>query len=262
MAPHKRPIVAVCATNDEAVLAANLLRSEPIRANRVTLELVRGASSASGAFAGLRSRFPDHILVFVHQDVLLPKGWDVRLRDQLSILPSSWAVAGVCGIGMDNRVHAHVWSTGLQRVLGGPLEPSTCLSLDEVLLVLRTETGVDFDPQMPGFHLYGTDLVLTALRDGFDAFCLDMPILHNSRSVAHLDAGYRAAYRYIANKWKTELPLQTCVVDVRASLLPVHRFNARMFLRGRWRRHQPPSVDPVLLSQELGFDNYQRRIPK
>ena len=64
------------------------------------------------------------------------------------------------------------------------------------------------------------------------------------------------AFRLVAEKWKAELPLTTCIVDVESSLLPVHRFNARRFLWGRWSRRRLASIDSVQLSKELGFDNY------
>ena len=253
---NQRPITVVCATNDEAVLASNLLRSEPITNGQVGIELVRGAPSASAGYAGIADRLRDHLVVFAHQDVLLPRCWDACLRKHLDLLPEDWAVAGVCGVGDDGVTYGHVWSTGLDRVIGGPFEPTRCVSLDEVLLVLRPETGVDFDAKMPGFHLYATDLVQTAIRSSYSAYVIDAPVIHNSRPVALLDASYRESYRFLARKWADALPLRTCIVPVQRSLMPVLRFNARGLARGRWRRRSTIAEDSVSLSARLGFDDY------
>jgi len=160
-----------------------------------------------------------------------------------------------------DRFHTHLWSSGLGRVIGGPFDPKPCVSLDEVVLILRGGCGVNFDPAMPGFHLYGTDICRTALRAGRGVYAIDAPVIHNSVPVAMLDRGYRQAYRFLQKKWHSELPLPTCVVPVTRTLWPVWRFNLRQMRRGRFKRPAGRPVDPVAKARELGFDDYPANHP-
>lgn len=117
---------------------------------------------------------------------------------------------------------------------------------------------MNFDPEMPGFHLYGTDICQQALAAGRGVYAIDAPIIHNSRPVAFLDRGYREAYKYLQRKWKHRLPLRTCVVPVGRTAWPMHRFNFRQLRRGKLRRSEATMVDPVAKASELGFDWYGR----
>lgn len=60
----------------------------------------------------------------------------------------------------DGRNAGLVWSNGLGREVRGVCEmPAQAISFDEVVLILRKDSGIRFDEQLPGFHLYGTDIV-------------------------------------------------------------------------------------------------------
>jgi hypothetical protein len=200
------------------------------------------------------------LVAFIHQDVYLPQGWTQNLAravGQLEVSDPTWAVLGVIGVSMRGAIVGRVWSSGLGGVVGNQLTwPVPVASLDEVVLVLRVDSGVRFDEALPGFHLYGTDLVQTALRAGLGAYAFEGPVIHNSVETKRLDASYRRAYRYMQNKWSERLPIPTTVMPVTRSKWPLVR-NSLVGLRARLMRRTPwreRCVEPDKLARSLGFE--------
>ena len=62
----------------------------------------------------------------------------------------------------------------------GPL-PHEVESLDEQWLGFRKSRGVEFDPDLPGFHCYGIDLSLTARESGLKSYAIDAFVWHKYR---------------------------------------------------------------------------------
>jgi hypothetical protein len=92
-----------------------------------------------------------------------------------------------------------------------PELPARVATLDELLLVVRRDTPLRFDPAL-GFHLYGADLCLQARERGLAVVALDSLCHHNSPSAALPDSFFRSA-RVFARKWAHRLPIATsCVV--------------------------------------------------
>ncbi|RZU00787.1 glycosyltransferase [Rivibacter subsaxonicus] len=253
----------VAATNDEDVLGRNLLRSPVLALPGVGLHLQRGCKSAAAAYnAGLRAARHD-VVVFAHQDVYLPSGWSERLLEQIERverLQPRWAVLGIYGIGTDGRHVGQVWSSGLNAVFGSKFEqPAPVQSVDELLIVLRRSSGIRFDDALPGFHVYGTDIVQQALAGGHGAFVVCAPAIHNSRPSRYLGADYFEAYRHVAAKWRDRLPIESCA----APLLPAGPRYLRLRLRHRlseWRhagvdrRTLDRNYDSAAIARRLGFE--------
>jgi len=255
-------IDVVAAVNDEAILASNLLRSPMLAREDVRFHARRSFRSASRAYDDALTDCRSDLVVFAHQDVYLPMGWEQRLRAQVALLERhdpDWGVLGVYGVTAEGRQVGLVWSSGLGRVFGEPFdEPVPVRSIDEVVIVLRRDSGLMFDPKLPGFHLYGTDLVQTALNRGLKAYAVCAPVVHNSRPAPFLGEDYFAAYRYVSAKWRDHLPIFDNVAPVVA---PGPRFLA---LRARhklaeWRvGTSRPRVDRGLdcvdIARELEFE--------
>jgi hypothetical protein len=210
----------IAAVNDEAVLRANLLRSPLLSRPGVVFRPQRGFGSASLAFRHAMEGGVAPTLVFVHQDVYLPRGWEQCLRGQIARVEAvdpRWAVLGLYGVGVSGMQAGCLWSSGAQSLFGAPFDvPVAAQSLDEVLIVMRRASGVRFDAALPGFHLYATDLVQTARAAGLGAWVICAPVVHNSRPLPFLGADYFRAYRYMARKWRGRLPIAGNV----ASLMP------------------------------------------
>jgi hypothetical protein len=108
--------------------------------------LKRGFPSAALAYNTGMSEATQEILIFVHQDVYVPKGWMTclsRTLDELATLDPQWGVLGVYGVAKDGGKAGHVYSSGLDRVLGKPFtQPLEAVSLDELLLVTRRSANL------------------------------------------------------------------------------------------------------------------------
>lgn len=115
------------------------------------------------------------ICCLVHQDVYLRNGWVEQLREQVKMLPDSWTCAGVvgkdyrgliCGKFHDMRIPDY-WDTS--DIHSFP-QPACCF--DEAVIIINMKKGFRFDESYPGFDLYGTQVVLKAIKEGGTAWCL------------------------------------------------------------------------------------------
>ena len=98
------------------------------------------------------------------------------------------------------------WVEDRGRVLSeGPGLPAPIATLDELLLVVRKDAPLRFDPEL-GFHLYGADLCLQARECGLAVVALGAPCRHNSQSVGlpevfFASAGCSPASRRTGCRW-------------------------------------------------------------
>jgi len=214
-------LAVVAAVNDEASLARNLAASPILAEGRAEAHYVRGAPSASIAYnAGLDAVGVD-IVIFAHQDVYLPASFEAGLRRAAATLDRidpDWAVAGIVGIDEALTHAGRAWSSGLGRAIDNARpEPVRAHSIDEMVMVIRAASGLRFDPKLPHFHLYGTDIVQIARAAGLGAWILDLPVVHNSRFVSRLGLRFAAAYRHLQRKWRDRLPIRTPILWITRS---------------------------------------------
>lgn len=256
-------IDVVAAVNDNSILAHNLMRSPMLHRPDVALCVQRDFRSAALAFRSATRKCRGEILVFVHQDVYLPANWPDQLQDSLRRLESSdpnWAVLGIYGVKVNGEQVGCAWSSGLNTMVGQPFEePAAIESIDEVLIVLRRSSGVEFDPDLPGYHLYGTDLVQTALSRGKGAYAICAPVIHNSRPALYLGSDYFASYRYVARKWRDRLPIHNnvaCIVKPGWGYLGMrahHKINEWRYAHLR-RDQLDRRYDCIALARKLGLE--------
>jgi hypothetical protein len=256
----KNSIHLYCASNSQRTLERDLLRSPDIAAGCVPVTVIRGARAASGAYHDAVSTADADVLVFAHQDIYFPRGWFDGLQsvcETLSSIDPEWAVAGVFGVCCDEGFAGHLWDSALGRVCGGPFgAPQIVKSLDEVVLILRRGSGVSFDPALPSFHLYGTDIVLGARAAGMRSYVIDLPVIHNAKPVVRLDRHYVAAYRFMVRKWGALLPWPTVIVPLTRNPLQLLLRSLRIRYKGVFRASTlHPQLDrPDVKASELGFD--------
>lgn len=247
----------VAAVNNDQILSHNLMRSPLIAGGKASLRCYRGFSSAGAAYNRGLDETTAKIVVFAHQDVYLPAGWEQALARAIATIETHdphWAVIGAFGIDTAQRHVGHVWSSGLGRRLGGRFDlPVEALCIDELLIVLRRASGLRFDAALPGFHLYGTDVVLAARAAGQRAYVADIPAIHNSRPVPGLKADYVRAYRYMQRKWNASLPVPTLIAPLQRSAWPLltARFRAWRTRHVRMKNAVHPGMDPEQLVMKL-----------
>jgi hypothetical protein len=217
----------VVAVNNEQVLKSTLLLSPAIKSN-CQLICKTGFSTAGQAYNSGLVEAENDLVVFAHQDVFLPEGWTHDLALALEKLHSTdpnWGVLGVFGVTWDQpRCVGYCYSTGLRRVLGGAFsDPIKARSVDEVLLVVRRSSALQFDGDLPGFHLYGADICASASLVGLSSYIVPAFCVHNSNGLKSMPLAFWRAYLYLRSKWKDRLPLATCCTSISSSCMPMFR---------------------------------------
>jgi hypothetical protein len=225
----------IVAVNDDQVLRGTLLKSPDLR-NHCQIICKYGFSSAARAYNEGLSEATNDILVFCHSDVYLPPHWMSHVSEAIQALDSAhakWGVLGVVGADLNGTVQGHVFSTGLQSIIGAPFSGSVrAKSLDEMVLVMRRSTGLRFDESLPGFHLYGTDICLEASERGLGSYIIPAFCIHNSRGIKFLPPAFWSSYSYMRRKWRAQLPVVTCCCTISATGRPRLRH-----LLAKVRRH-------------------------
>lgn len=255
-----RGIAVVAAVNNDSILQRDLASSPLISEGHTRLIIERGHDSAASALNSGLDRADEDLVVFAHQDVYLPRGWERRLNaavDALEVEGNPWAILGVAGVDESGTFAGRIYSSGLRREYGIPLpSPLPIVSLDEALIVLRKSSGLRFDESLPGFHLYGTDIVQTAILNGLGAYVFDGPIIHNSKpELSHFWA-YGRTYRSMQRKWRRHLPIPTNNALITRAGLPLLRMRIHTVRRLVLRIDPPGSghPDPVALARDLGYE--------
>ncbi len=162
----------------------------PIEADR------QGWNAAEGLNVGIEQSRADWVAC-AHQDVLYPKGWWRTARARIGELASDAAVVALVGVDCAGAFRGHVLDPN-GHCRWGPL-PSRVVALDEHVVLVRTSTRLRFDPGIPGFHCYGTDLALEALNRGLGVYAIDAPVIH--LSTGRKDARFDAAADRLFEKW-------------------------------------------------------------
>lgn len=175
------------------------------------------------------------LLVFAHQDVLFPPGWEQDLESalaQLASLDPHWGVIGSVGIALDpldpagRRFVGHWCDPGGHR-RQGPF-PARVQSLDEQWLCIRRASGLRFDEALPGFHCYGVDLCMQAQAMGLSCYAIDAFVWHKfrgpdgrlplapresdkimRRATAEFVSDAQRGYQYVGRKWSSRMPFHS-----------------------------------------------------
>ncbi len=183
-------------------------------------------SAAHGLNLGIELAKHDWI-VCLHQDVVLPSGWDRVAIEQLALAEQRFGpigVAGVYGVGpVIDSAGRLPCAQRIGRVVNrgrmlndGPQLPARVAALDELLFIVPRGTPLRCDPAL-GFHLYGADLCLQAAERGLAVLAIEALSYHNSKSIGLPQAFFRSAGVF-ARKWAYRLPIATpCVIIDRAS---------------------------------------------
>lgn len=254
-----RTIDLAAAVNSVSVLENCLRRSPDVAEGRLKIRTYQGFASAGLAYNAALMESEADILILAHQDVYLPEGFLNRIDRELEALTRidpDWQIAGLIGLDDSGTLVGHTWCTGNAELLGEPVpRPTPVTTLDELMLIVRRASGFQFDPDLPGFHLYAADAIETARAAGARSYVITAPVVHHSRPVVTLDAGYRKAYGYMQRKWRKVLPLPNLVCPIEHSSLGLWEKYVRIRIKHRGRSRPPePTDNPALLARRLGFE--------
>jgi hypothetical protein len=251
-------VAIACPVNREDILAQCLAASPDVVSGALSLSTYRGWSRFGPLGNHILAEAHAAWLIIVHQDVYLPAGFAARLDNALDWLEEhqpNAAILGVGGVGVEGKLAGRAWSSGLGQIVGNAEGlPRRVQSLDEMLIIVRVDTGLRFDEAMPGFHLYGTDLVLSAAQQGKSAWVADLPTIHHSHAVVQLGGDFARAWRFLQKKWHMQLPLPNLVCTVTHSGWPLLLQDFRVRRRMRGARVRPAPVgDPAEIAARLGW---------
>jgi hypothetical protein len=229
-------ITFVVAVNQRDVFENNFLASPCLRgAHHHQLIVQEGFNSATQAYNDAISKSLNDVIVFAHQDILLPEPWLSDLEVALSYLAMedpTWGVLGCFGETQNGVGRGYVYSSGL-GILGQPLKhPAPVQTLDEIVLILRKSSRLRFDETLPHFHFYGTDICLRAARVGLKSYAISAFCIHNTQLNLVLPKEFYESCRHIQRTWNDCLPIQTTCIKITKLGLPVHRRRLReVYLR-------------------------------
>jgi hypothetical protein len=217
--------IFVSCISQPAVAQRYLQASPCLQAGGHRLVMHANAPSAADAInpvldSGPKARW----LVWLHQDVFLPQGWDSQFAQSISQALQQWprlAVVGVYGLrgaGAQAQRAGHVLDRG--QLLQEPA-PLPCLvdSLDELLFAVRTDCELRLDPAL-GFDFYATDLVLQAQAAGLQCAVVDAYCEHWSGTPSQGEVPDSLVQRIAASaqvferKWAAQLPITTPCFDI------------------------------------------------
>ena len=217
--------IFVSCISKPAVAQQRLLASPCLQAGGPPLTMQVNAPSAAAAVNAVLDSGPSQRwLVWLHQDVFLPEGWDRLFAERLDEALERWpdlAVAGVYGVqgaGAQAVRAGHVLDRGKLLHEPAPL-PCAVDSLDELLFAIRTDVPLRLDPALR-FDFYATDLVLQAQAAGFTAAVVDAFCEHWSDTPSQgevpdsLIERIAASAAVFEDKWKARFPLSTPCFDL------------------------------------------------
>lgn len=208
----------VVAANDRDILRNNL-KASPCLSTGTPHELLIFENYPSAACAYNRGldESENEVIVFVHQDVYLPQEWLPSVEMALQTIGDrdpNWGVVGCWGIRKDRTKFGHLYTPG-EGIIGRPMvQPQRVRTLDEVILILRKNSGLRYDEGLTGFHFYGADICLAAAQQGRYCYAISAFCIHNSRQYFEYPPDFYSSYRYIKHKWKQWLPIQTSCICV------------------------------------------------
>lgn len=150
-------------------------------------------------------------IIFCHQDLRFYPGWFEKLKQFLKNT-SDWGVVGAAGWSVEGKIQGGL-ITPEKKWSNSEGEAQT---VDECFLVVKK--SLLFDEKIIEPHLYGLDICLSAINQGFRNYAVQIPVEHRETG-AHPDTwipNYYAALKRIKIKWTDRFPVirgTTCVLQ-------------------------------------------------
>ena len=235
----------VAAVNDTEVLQKNLCLSPDIKNGSIQLITKRNYRAASLAYNEAIEEADNEIILFVHQDVYLPETWFSSFKKSLSYLEKeqiNWGVLGCFGSAKNRHGGVgRVCTTGMGLHGNEIGNPEPVETLDEIVLIIRRSSGLRFDSSLPHFHLYGTDICMSAREKGMMSYAIPAFCVHNTNQLVDLPKEFYNCYRHVKSRWSKYLPIYT-------SCITISRFDGALRLRTireAYKRFLPKSGMPA-----------------
>jgi hypothetical protein len=239
------PYTIITASNNIKMLNDNLLKSDAVKsADKIIVQ--ENYKTASEAYNDAIDRSETDLLIFTHQDVYLPPNWCSDLAESIKRLdmgPTNWGVLGAWGVSTTRKGAGFMFCNAFGKTLGHSFsEPKEVQTLDEVLLIFRKSSGLRFDENLKGFHLYGSDLCLTANSMMLKNYAVSAFCLHNSTNYHAFPKDFWSSYKYLRKKWIEQTPICTSCTTITRSMRPMYASiisrNLRRIIKGNFRKER------------------------
>jgi hypothetical protein len=226
MKSGENALTFVLAVNDPDIFESNFMASPCFREpNNHEILVQKNFPSAAVAYNDALRRSANDLVVFAHQDILLPASWTSDLQRALTQLDTKdpdWGVLGCFGATGGGSPRGYVYSQG-QGVMGDRFEsPQPVQTLDEIVLILRKSSNIVFDEKIPHYHMYGADICLSAAKSGRKSYAISAFCIHNTQQNLVLPHEFYECYRVLKAKWKKSLPIHTTCIAVTRFDLPMY----------------------------------------
>ena len=226
--PRERlKISVIVPVNREWEADLNIARSPGLKEMDVELIIVRDAKSAAEAFETGRKMCKNDWILYMHQDVYIPKNSGISLSRLLLDLEhldakqhgtlENFSLLGFAGIGVNQS--SQFYNSGLlvdrKKLFSNP-PADVAISVDEFAVVMRKNSRVHLDSQL-GWHTWATDLCLQAYIDNSidNAKIVNIPLFHNSVNDYNLPDAYHASSKILKQKYPQIPVIKTLCGDVR-----------------------------------------------
>jgi len=125
----------------------------------------------------------ENIIIFCHHDILLDQNdGEIKLRkiiNEMNQIEPNWLVLGNAGVNYSYKTIAKINDKYDTGKYSGIL-PNKVFSLDENILIINNNFKNDVcSTNLNGFHFYGTDICLNALKNNKNCFVIDFYLSHN-----------------------------------------------------------------------------------
>lgn len=206
------PFSVVVPVTNSTQLGLNVIPSPGLREVNAPVIEIRGATSAADAFAQGARQTATPWMVFAHQDVYFPAGSGHALAALFGSLPPAQADQELIGFaGIQSGPAGEALHAGLVIDRGSrfdhPVSGET-LSMDEFAVAMSPRTEHRIDPAL-GWHLWGTDLCLSAARRrARTPRIVRVPLFHNSYNDGVLPPAFHQSARTLLAKYSdlTRIP--------------------------------------------------------
>ena len=159
------------------------------------------------------------VAVLAHQDMYFRQAWIQQVKDQLSLLPDSWVVAGIIGKDLEGNICGKFHDMRIAPVFNTSdihtfPQPAACF--DECCIIVNLKSGFRFDEALEGFDLYGTMVVLQAQEMGGTAWIIDAFAEHYCmRPFSWFpDKDFQARFKWLHERFPNALKIDSTVLAV------------------------------------------------
>ncbi len=217
----------VVPTTRERQLRLNIEQSPGLREVDARIVSCHHAHDAAEALQkALPSCEADWVLL-CHQDVYFPSGFGQRLNALLASVPAAErqrTLIGFVGMGVNAATHSFEAAGFVIDRLHAADHPASdkAVSIDELAIVISRDSIHRIDPAL-GWHLWGTDLCLTAIcQHQVFPHIVRLPLFHNSVTDYQLPEGFFDSAALLAHKHASFGPIPTLCGTINEAFLARH----------------------------------------